>query len=183
MNTIIKMAANFADSMGAGFLILLIIIIGIQILAFPFSILYGQLSGRFGARRMLFIGIGVYILITALGTAMPLVPEHMVIPVLFIVAFLVASAQGGIQALSRSYFASLIPDKSDTGKFFGFYNTVGKFAAVLGPLLMGLFPRIAVILGIAGERAAYSFGIGAVMLLFITGALLLALSGDRRMTS
>ena len=186
VNTIIKMAANFADSMGAGFLILLIVIIGIQILAFPFSILYGQLSGRFGARRMLFIGIGVYILITALGTAMPLVPEHMVIPILFIVAFLVASAQGGIQALSRSYFASLIPDESDTGKFFGFYNTVGKFAAVLGPLLMGLFPRIAVILGIADERAAYSFGIGAVMLLFITGALLLALSRyrrDRRVTS
>ena len=183
VNTIIKMATNFADSMGVGFIILLTVIVGIQILAFPFSILYGRLAGRFGARRMLFTGIAVYTIITALGTAMPLVPRHLVTPILFFVAFLVATAQGGIQALSRSYFASLIPDKSDSGKFFGFYNTVGKFAAIFGPFLMGIFPRIAVILGIAGERAAYSFGIGAVMLLFAAGAVLLALSGDRRMTS
>ena len=176
VNTIIKMATNFADSIGVGFMILLIIVVGIQILAFPFSLLYGRLARRFSAGIMLFVGIGVYAVITALGTAMPLVPEQLVIPILFIVSFLVASSQGGIQALSRSYFASLIPDDNDSGQFFGFYNTMGKFAAILGPVLMGSLPRLAVILGIADERAAYSFGVGAIFLLFTAGGVLLAAS-------
>ena len=180
VNTIIKMATNFADSMGVGFMILLAVVVGIQVLAFPFSLLYGRLAKRFNARSMLFVGIGVYSVITGLGTAMPLVPEAAVIPIFVAVSFLVASSQGGIQALSRSYFASIIPDEGSNGEFFGFYNMMGKFAAILGPILMGSFPRIAVLLGIASERAAYSFGVGAIFLLFLVGGVLLAASGRSR---
>jgi MFS-type transporter involved in bile tolerance (Atg22 family) len=53
---------------------------------------------------------------------------------------------------------------------------MGKFAAILGPILMGSFPRLAVILGIADERVAYSFGVGAIFLLFLIGGILLVAS-------
>jgi len=180
VNTIIKMATNFASSIGVGLVVLLGAVIGIQILAFPFALLYGKLAQRFGARSMLFVGIGIYAVITALGTAMPLVPISAAIPVFIAVAFLVATSQGGIQALSRSYFASIIPDENSTGEFFGFYNTMGKFAAIIGPFLMGAFPRMAFLLGIANEKVAYSFGVGAIFLLFLIGGVLLIASGRVR---
>lgn len=173
VNTIIKMATNFADSIGVGFMILLLILVGIQILAFPFAILYGILAQRFGARRMIYCGIIIYSVITGLGTVMPLVPEVFVTPIFFLLAFLVASSQGGIQALSRSYYANLIPGGQVTGEFFGLYNMMGKFAAILGPFLMGSLPRLAVLMGVADERRAYSFGVGAIFLLFLVGGILL----------
>lgn len=176
VNTIIKMATNFASSIGVGMMVLLGAVIGIQILAFPFALLYGRLAQRYGARSLLFVGIGVYSVITALGTAMPLVPAAAAVPVFIAVAFLVATSQGGIQALSRSYFASLIPDENASGEFFGFYNTMGKFAAIIGPFLMGAFPRLAFLLGVANEKTAYSFGVGAIFILFIIGGGLLIAS-------
>ncbi len=177
VNTIIKMATNFASSIGVGLMVLLGAVIGIQILAFPFALLYGRLAQKFGARSLLFVGIGVYAVITALGTAMPLVPAAAAVPVFIAVAFLVATSQGGIQALSRSYFASIIPDENSTGEFFGFYNTMGKFAAIIGPFLMGAFPRLAFLLGIANEQVAYSFGVGAIFILFLVGGIFLIASG------
>ncbi len=177
VNTIIKMATNFADSIGMGFMVVLGALLGIQILAFPFAILYGRLAQKFGARRMIFAGIIVYTVITALGTIMPLVPTRFVIPIFLSVSLLVASSQGGIQALSRSYFASLLPNENSSGEFFGFFNMMGKFAAILGPFLMGAFPRLAVILGIADERIAYSFGVGALFVLFLIGWIFMIASG------
>ena len=180
VNTIIKMAINFASSIGVGMMVLLATGVGIQILAFPFALLYGRLAGRFGARSLLFVGIGVYTLITALGMTMPLVPMGAALPIFIAVAFLVATSQGGIQALSRSYFASIIPDNNSSGEFFGFYNSMGKFAAIIGPFLMGALPRLAFLLGIANEQAAYSFGVGSIFLLFLIGGILLIASGRVR---
>ncbi len=176
VNTIIKMATNFASSIGVGMMVLLAAVVGIQILAFPFALLYGRLAQRYGARPLLFVGIGVYSIITVLGSVMPLVPVGAVVPIFIAVAFLVATSQGGIQALSRSYFASIIPDNNSSGEFFGFYNTMGKFAAILGPFLMGAFPRLAFLLGIANEQVAYSFGVGAIFILFLVGGSLLVAS-------
>ena len=62
---------------------------------------------------------------------------------------------------------------------FGFFNTMGKFAAILGPLIMGGLPRLAYLLGVANERVAYSFGVGAILILFIIGGILLAVSGKQ----
>jgi len=177
VNTIIKMATNFASSIGVSLMVLLGSIIGIQILAFPFTLLYGKLAQRFGAWPLLFVGIGVYTLITALGTIMPLLPETKVVPFFILVAFLVSTSQGGIQALSRSYYASILPDQNSAGEFFGFYNTMGRFAAILGPFLMGAFPRIAYLTGVVDERAAYSYGVGAVLILFVIGGALLFAAG------
>jgi len=177
VNTIIKMATNFASSIGVGLELLLGTIIGIQILAFPFTLLYGKLAQRFGSRPFLFVGIGVYALITALGTIMPLIPVERVEIVFILVAFLVSTSQGGIQALSRSYYASILPDRNSSGEFFGFYNTMGRFAAIVGPFLMGAFPRIAYLVGVVDERAAYSYGVGAVFILFVIGGAFLIATG------
>ena len=168
------MATNFASSINVGMMVLLGTLVEIQILAFPFALLYGKLAERFGARKMLYTGIFIYILITLLGVIMPLAPVSAVVPLFLGVAFLVATSQGGIQALSRSYYASILKDKDSSGEFFGLYNTMGKFAAILGPFLMGAFPRLAFILGIANERTAYSFGVGAILLLFVAGIILLS---------
>ena len=176
VNTIIKMASNFVDSLGVGLVVLLGSLVGIQILAFPFALLFGRMAKRFGAKQMLFAGIGVYIVITALGTLMPLVGRAAVVPIFIGVSLLVASSQGGIQAISRSFFATLIPSENVSGEFFGFYNTFGKFAAIMGPLIMGGLPRLAERMGIANERVAYSFGVGGILLLFLIGGGLLIVS-------
>jgi UMF1 family MFS transporter len=76
---------------------------------------------------------------------------------------LVASSQGGIQALSRSYYGKIIP-KQKSAEFFGFYNIFGKFAAILGPFLVGLFTSIA---------GSTSVGVLSIVILFVTGGVIL----------
>jgi UMF1 family MFS transporter len=80
-----------------------------------------------------------------------------------VLAFLVATSQGGIQALSRSYFGKLIPAEH-AGEFFGFYNIFGKFAAITGPFLVGLITRV------TGHSR---FGILSIIVLFIIGGIFL----------
>ena len=177
VNTIIKMATNFASSIGLGMMVMLGTIIGIQILAFPFAIWYGKLADIIGVKKMLFFGIIVYIIITFLSVMMPLVSTKNATMIFIAVAILVATSQGGIQALSRSYFATLIPDNNNSGEFFGLYNTMGKFATVLGPFLMGSMPALALKLGWENEKTSYSFAPASILVIFIIGFGLLYWSG------
>jgi UMF1 family MFS transporter len=84
--------------------------------------------------------------------------------VFWIIAILVASSMGGIQALSRSYFCRLIPAEK-SAEFFGFYNVFGKFAAITGPFLMAIVGRL------TGETR---WGVLSILVLFVVGALLLS---------
>ena len=79
------------------------------------------------------------------------------------ISMLVASSQGGIQALSRSFYAALIPARS-SAEFFGFYNIFGKFAAIVGPLLVGVFAQV------TGDS---SIGVLSIAVLFVVGGILL----------
>ena len=81
----------------------------------------------------------------------------------YLLAFAIGLAQGGIQALSRSLYARMIP-KGHTAEFFGFYNLLGKFAAILGPLMIGLVGAV------TGSPRA---GILSLLILFVAGAMLL----------
>jgi UMF1 family MFS transporter len=81
----------------------------------------------------------------------------------WILAMLVATSQGGIQALSRSYFAKLIP-KERSNEFFGFYNIFGKFASIMGPLLVGVTTQL------TGDSTS---GVFSLIVLFIVGILIL----------
>ena len=135
VDTIIKMAVPYAtDTLGLNpndTFILLGILLLIQFIAFPFALLYGYMAKKHGTKRMISIAIVTYIVTTLFAFVMTQLWH------VFILGALIGSAQGGIQALSRSYYAKIIP-KNNANEFFGFYNIFGKFAAIIGPMLMAL---------------------------------------------
>jgi UMF1 family MFS transporter len=130
VDTIILMAVAFGKSLGFESNHLVRALLITQFIGFPSAIVFGRVGQKLGARTGIFIGLGVYVLVTFWGFFMNETWEF------YALAVAVGLVQGGVQALSRSFYARLIPaDKS--GEFFGFYNMLGKFAAVLGPTLMG----------------------------------------------
>lgn len=131
VNTIIKMAVDFGRSIGLDTAGMMKALLVTQFVAFPAAILFGRIGEKFGARRGIIAGIIVYAGVCVFATRMTTVREF------FIMAVVIGLVQGGIQALSRSFFAQIIPAEKG-GEYFGFYNMVGKFAAVLGPTLMGV---------------------------------------------
>jgi UMF1 family MFS transporter len=164
IGTIVKMAVPYGHDLGMSATNLVLIVLAIQVVACPCSLLYGYLSAKFSTRKLLAVGIAVYTVITFVGSTIPLLAskEHRLI-MFWLLAMLIASSQGGVQSLSRSYFGKLIP-KANSAEFFGFYNVFGKFAAVAGPLLM------AVIIQLTGQS---SLGFLSIGLLFVAGLLIL----------
>lgn len=159
VDTIIKMVVPYAqDVLGQelDMMLLLGFLLVIQIVAFPFAILYGKLAGKFGTLKMIRVGILTYIAAVFYSYFISGLTD------IFILGFFIASAQGGIQALSRSYYAKIIP-KENSNEFFGFYNIFGKFAAILGPFIMALIQDL------TGQAR---FSILGILPLFILGFLL-----------
>ncbi len=164
VDTIIKMATPIAIDVGINENMLLVVLMAIQIVAFPFALLYGRLARRFSARTMLFAGIGIYVVITLLAFFLPSLGSLEAKTALFwVLSMLVATSQGGIQALSRSLYGKLVP-KERSAEFFGFYNIFGKFAAIMGPFLVAFF---------AGVTRNTAYGILSINLLFVIGGVLL----------
>jgi UMF1 family MFS transporter len=128
IQTIQKMAATYGKEMGIADNVLIASILIVQFVGFPFAFLFGSIATRIGAKRTIFIGLLVYAGISVLGYYMKTAAHFMLL------AALVATVQGGTQALSRSLFASLIPTHK-SGEFFGFYSVFEKFASIFGPLL------------------------------------------------
>lgn len=153
VHTIIKMATVYGDSVGVGSNSLLLALLMTQIVAFPFAIIYGKLAKKVGTKTMLLVGIAIYIIICFVGYNMKTAVEF------WILALLVATSQGGMQALSRSYYGKMIP-KEKANEFFGFYDIFGKFAAIMGPALYAMFSQI------TGNSR---YGVLSVMLLFVIG--------------
>jgi len=160
VGTVITMAVAYGRDLGFGVVLLIGVILFIQVIAFPFALAYARLAMRYGTRTMLLIGICVYVLVTLLGVLLPSLAETWKTVSFWAMAFLVGSSMGGIQALSRSYFGKLIPAEC-SGEFFGFYNMVGKFAAICGPFLMG---------AIGAWTGNTRWGVLSLLLLFIAGA-------------
>jgi UMF1 family MFS transporter len=128
-----------------------------QFIAFPAALVFGWVGNKWGAKRGILAGLAGYVLITIMASRMENAQEF------YLLAASVGLVQGGVQALSRSLYASLIPAEQ-AAEFFGFYNMLGKFAAVLGPLLVGW---VGVLTG------SPRLGLLAVLLLFGLGAWLL----------
>ncbi|MEN6470583.1 MAG: MFS transporter [Clostridiaceae bacterium] len=165
VGAIIMMASKLADTIGIGALYIIGGLFLTQIVAFPCSILYDKLGERFGHKNMILVGIATYILVSVVGFFMYEGWQFLVL------ACLVGTAQGGIQALSRSYFGKLIPDKKRAGEYFGFYNIFGKFESVVGTMLM------AIVLMFSTD---VHYGVIPVLVLFlIGGALMIKVPGDR----
>ncbi len=157
VDTIITMSASYGSDLGISSNNLLIILFATQIVAAPFALLYGKLADKFKGKTMLLAGIFVYIVICTYAYFLKTTLDF------WVLAMLVASSQGGIQALSRAYFAKLIP-KETSNEFFGFYNIFYKFAAILGPFLVGITSQI------TGTSRS---GVFSLVILFIIGGFLL----------
>ncbi len=158
IQTIQKMATAYGAEIGISRSVLIMAILLVQFVGFPFAFLFGALASRVSTKRAIFVGLLVYAGISVLGYFMR-TATHFVI-----LALLVATVQGGTQALSRSLFASLIPAHK-SGEFFGFYSVFEKFASIFGPLLFALTIALT-----GSSRSA----ILSVILFFILGAVLLA---------
>ncbi|MGX2960850.1 MFS transporter [Peribacillus sp. JNUCC 23] len=157
VHTIITMSTAYGSDLGLDATTLLIVLFVTQIIAAPFSMLFGKLSDRFNEKRMIAVGILVYIFICIYAYFLETALDF------WILAILVGTSQGGVQALSRSYFAKLIP-KESSNEFFGFYNIFGKFAAIIGPVLVGATAQI------TGNTNS---GVFSLIILFVIGGILL----------
>ena len=164
VGTIIKMATSYGADVGIATEDLLIILLVTQFVAFPFALIYGKLAKKVSAKFMLFIGILIYTILTIYAYFINSTFDY------WILAMLVASSQGGIQALSRSLYGKLIP-KEKSAEFYGFYNIFGKFAAVMGPFLVGFFSQV------SGSSRT---GILSIVVLFIVGGLVLTRVKERK---
>ncbi len=161
VNTVIRTAVYFGDSvLGLPKTDLVMALLVTQFVAFPAALAFGWLGKRIGPRPAILLGLAVYI--TALVYAWRWLNTG---ADFYTLAIAIGLVQGGVQALSRSLYARLIP-ASKTAEFFGFFNMVGKFATILGPLLMAAVP-----LAIAGAEERDS--ILALSVLFLIGGFLL----------
>ncbi len=169
VNTVIKMAVSLATEMGISDIMSLVVVIIINIIAFPGAIIFGRWVDRFGSKKMIFAGIFGYLGVVICGALIPLNQNF-----IWVVAILVGMFQGGIQSVSRSYFAKLIPDKADSNEFFGFFSVFSKFSSILGPI------AVAVLIQLTNETR---FGILGLIPMMLLGALILMFVKDPEQSS
>ena len=165
VDTVFRMAVDYGLSIGLEHTDLIKALIITQFVGFPSAIAFGYLGGKFGTKRAIFFAISVYVFITIWGAFIDCAAEF------YALAVIVGLVQGGVQALSRSFFAKIIPaDRS--AEYFGFYNMLGKFATVIGPLLMGGIGLMARNMGCADIMAS-RISITSISLLLIGGGVML----------
>lgn len=157
VGTIVRMAVDYGLSLGFESNVLITALLLTQFVAFPSALAWGRIGEVWGAKRSILVCIAVYVGICLWGYGMQNSSDF------YLLAGAIGLVMGGIQALSRSLYARLIPAEQ-SGEFFGFYNMLGKFAAVLGPLLMG-------VASMASGNVRVS--ILVIVLLFAAGGLLL----------
>jgi len=163
VHTIIRMAVDYGMALGFQMSHLFTALLITQFVAFPAAVGFGFLGSRIGAKPAILIAIGVYMLVTGWATFMDQVSEF------YVLAVVIGLVQGGIQSLSRSMYARIIPaDK--TAEYFGFYNILGKFAAVLGPLMVG-YTSLA--------TGSPQLSLFTIVILFAAGAVLLYMVDEK----
>ena len=174
VNTVINMSTSYGATLGLDSTGLIIALLVTQLVAFPCAILFGRISEKIGSLKMLLAAICMYLLICILGFIMGFGLEEafLTIPqattLFFALAILVGTVQGGIQAISRSYFGKMVPP-AQSGEYFGFFDIFGKFAAFMGPLLYSATKAV---------TGRSSFSIFSIILLFV-GALIVMYAGRR----
>jgi MFS transporter, UMF1 family len=157
VGTIIKMASIYGAEIGIGTPHLIGALILVQFVGVPFTFGFGQLASRLSARQGIFVCLTVYSAITVLGFFMTSAWHF------WALAVGVASVQGGVQGLSRSLYASMIPAGRAT-EFFGFYSVSSKFAGIAGPLVFA----------VVGQSMGTSrWGILSLLAFLVVGGLLL----------
>jgi len=172
VDTIIRMAIDYGLSLGFDSKDLILALLITQFVGFPAALIFGKLGEKWGVRKSIYLAISIYMFVTVWGTMMTARHEF------YILAVIIGLVQGGIQALSRSYYSRLIP-KDKPAEYYGFYNMLGKFAVIFGPALMGTVGLIArrILMPPSptpqqveaiGQLAA-RWGIGSILILFVIG--------------
>lgn len=168
VNTIISISTSYGSKLGLDDISMILALLVTQIVAVPFSILFGKLADKVGSINLLCGAVAVYFCITVVGFFMGFNIEQnpgeesavtLSLVLFWCMAFLVGTVQGGIQALSRSYFGKLIPAER-SNEYFGFFDIFGKFAAVIGPLMVALFTQF---------TGRDSIGVISLAILFLVG--------------
>ena len=160
IQTIIRMAAVYGAEIGIDTNAQIMAFVMVQFLGIPFSFLFGALGMRIGTKRALFIALAVYTIATIIGYFMTTVTQF------FLLAAMIATVQGGAQALSRSLFSRLIP-VNKASEFFGFYAVAERFATVLGPFVFTLSVIITGSSRFAVLFIITFFAAGAALLTFV----------------
>lgn len=164
VDTIIRMAVDYGLSIGFRSQDLIVALLITQFIGFPSAIAFGFLGKKIGAKRAIFLGIAVYIFVVFWAMGMDKPREF------YVLAGTVGLVQGGVQALSRSLYSRLIP-LDQSAEFFGFYNLLGKFSVIMGPLVIGLA-------GLISKNPRV--GIGSILIFFILGSVLLYFVDERK---
>ncbi len=163
VNSVIRLATTIGTDLNVGNVVLLGVIVIVQFVAFPCAIIFGKLTKKFGAKRMLFYGIFMY----ALTILVVWQIREDTAWLMFVVAALVGSAQGGIQAISRSYFAKMVPTEK-ANEFFGFFSVFSRFAGIFSPFLLASLYQIE---GMSVNTAVLfliiPLSLGAILLAFV----------------
>ena len=166
VDTTVRMAADFGITLGFDSTTIMGALVLVQFIAFFATLFYVKFADKIGIKNAIYFAIAAYMVIIFSGY---FVTEawHF-----YIIAGMIGCFQGGIQTLSRSLYARIIPENK-SGQFFGFFNMWGKFAAVIGPLLMG---SVTLILSniIDDQILSARIGLQSIMILFILGALVLS---------
>ena len=158
VHTIITMSTSYGTDLGIDSTQLVLALLVTQFVAFPSAIAYGRLAGRFGTKRMLLIAVFAYFCITLFAAFFLRSAVEF-----WVLAVCVGLFQGGIQALSRSEFGKLIP-KENANEYYGFFDIFGKYATIMGTLLVSVFTQL---------TGSSSYGVLSVAVLFIVGFVLL----------
>jgi len=157
VDTIIRMATSYGSDIGLSAQSMISALLLTQFIGFPATLIFGLYADRFGHRESLSFAILVYIFVVIFSAQMDTATEF------FILASVIGLVQGGVQAISRSFFSSLIPTEK-AAEFFGFYNFIGKSSVFIGPFMVS---------GIALLTDSPSLGILSLLILFIPGLILL----------
>ena len=157
VNTVIKMAVDYGLALGFPATSLIVALLITQFVGFPAALAFGWLGKRLGPKLGIQIAIAVYLAITIWAYWLDDVRDF------YAMAIVIGLVQGGVQSLSRSYYGRLVP-RGKTGEFFGFFNMMGKFAAVIGPLLTGWVALASGSSRLAILSLVVLFGVGGLLL-------------------
>ncbi len=160
VDTIIRMAVDYGMALGFDAHNLILSLLIVQFVGFPATLLFAKLADIWDTKKAIFLAIFIYLCIVMWASLMQEVYEF------YLLAVMIALVQGGIQALSRSYYSKMIPAKN-AAEFFGFYNLLGKFAVILGPLLVGVVALFSESSRIAIASVGIFFIVGGVLLYFV----------------
>jgi len=162
VNSVIRLATTIGSDLQVSDTMLLAVVVIVQFVAFPCALIFGNLTKKFGAKKMIYYGIFVYAL--TIYTVYNINGENTWL--MLVVAVMIGSAQGGIQAVSRSFFARMVP-RERANEFFGFFSVFGRFAGIFSPFLLAVLYRNGVSVNNSVLTLLIPLALGAILLSFV----------------